>query len=518
MKISEYPLGIQSFKELRSNDCIYIDKTELIYDLLSGTKFYFLSRPRRFGKSLLVSTLEEFFLGNRELFKGLAIDSLIPGEWERHAVLHFDLSGNSYRKVGDIERSLGWILEKYEQQYGLQKTDEPAPIRFERLINTAYEKSGRGVVVLIDEYDSPIVNSFENTELLEYNRNALHDFYAVMKKSDPMLRFVLLTGVGKLGKLSVFSGLNNIRDITMNSRFSTICGITEAELHKYFEKGIRQLAESHGWTVDEAYARLKKMYDGYHFAKDLTDIYNPYSILNCLADGEMKSYWFASGTPSHLLHVLKESKSDLSKLSGAEATEATLDSADVIQFDPVPFMFYTGYLTVNSFDERRRRYRLRYPNEEVEQGFLQNLLPMITSKVESATGNFVFDCCDMIEEGRIEEFMQAMKAFYAGIPYELSVRNEYYYQNVMYCVGKLLGFYVQAEYRTSHGRIDLVLANTATIYVIEFKLDGSAEEALSQIESKDYALSFAIDGRHVVKVGANFSPVTRTLDKWIIAE
>ena len=518
MKISEYPLGIQSFRELRSNGCIYVDKTADIYNLVSGTKYYFMSRPRRFGKSLLVSTLEEFFSGNRELFKGLAIDSLMPEEWEKHPVLHFDLSGMAYREVGDIDESFNELLKKYEDIYSIEDKAASPSSRFTNLISRASEVAGHKVVVLIDEYDQPIIKCFDNPEVLEYNRKALHDFYEVMKKMDSKLRFVLLTGVGKLGKLSVFSGLNNIRDITLDRTFSTICGITEDELHRYFDEGVGELAAANGRTVDEAYRNLKMMYDGYHFAEDLTDIYNPFSILNCLVSRKLRPYWFESGTPTHLLHVLKHSKEDLARLNGAVIAEDMLNSADVIRYQPVPFMFYTGYLTIQSYNERRQAYTLRYPNHEVEQGFLRNLLPMISSKDSLDTSNFVLDCCDMIDEGRIDDFMKAMKAFYAGIPYEMESRNEFFYQNIMYCIGKLLGFYVQAEYHTSAGRIDLVLANPQTIYVIEFKLDGTAEEALAQIESKDYALPFALDGRRVVKVGANFDSRTRTLDRWIIAE
>ena len=517
MKISEYPLGIQSFRELRSNGCIYVDKTADIYNLVSGTKYYFLSRPRRFGKSLLVSTLEEFFSGNRELFKGLAIDSLMPEEWEKHPVLHFDLSRQRYTSPGDLPDILNEILCEYERIYGTDGTQVSDAQRFGGLIDRAYEQTGKSVVVLVDEYDVPIINCLEDAALMEENRKLLRGFYGVMKSRDAKLRFVLLTGVGKLGKLSVFSGLNNIRDITLDRTFSTICGITEDELHRYFDEGVGELAATNGRTVDETYQDLKKMYDGYHFAEDLTDIYNPFSILNCLVSRKLRPYWFESGTPTHLLHVLKHSKEDLARLNGAVIAEDMLNSADVIRYQPVPFMFYTGYLTIQSYNERRQAYTLRYPNHEVEQGFLRNLLPMISSKDSLDTSNFVLDCCDMIDEGRIDDFMKAMKAFYAGIPYEMESRNEFFCQNIMYCIGKLLGFYVQAEYRTSAGRIDLVLANPQTIYVIEFKLDGSAEEALAQIESRDYALPFALDGRHVVKVGANFDSSTRTLDRWIIA-
>ena len=518
MKSSVYPLGIQSFKELRTLSCIYVDKTADIYNLVTGSKYYFLSRPRRFGKSLLVSTLEEFFRGNRELFNGLAIDSLVPETWEEHAVLHFDMSPQTYTTLEALDDHLDKNLRAYEAIYGHDEHDRSLPHRFESLIDHAYDATGRRVVVLIDEYDVPIIRCMNNQEFLDHNKALLHDFYGVMKAKDAKLRFVLLTGVGKLGKLSVFSGLNNILDISMLPKYSSICGITEDELHRYFDVGVRELARENGWSCDEAYSQLKVKYDGYHFARNLEDIYNPYSILNCLSARDLGSYWFESGTPTHLLHILRTSSEDLSKLNGATVTDVALSSADVIQYQPAPFMFYTGYLTIKSYDERRRRYTLRYPNAEVEQGFIGSLLPLISSKNVVTTDNFVYNCCDMIDENRIDDFMEAMKAFYAGIPYDLESRNEYFYQNVMYCVAKLLGFYVQAEYHTSAGRIDLVLGNRDTVYVIEFKLDGSAEEALAQIEDKGYTLPFALDSRRVVKVGANFDPDTRTLQKWIVAD
>ncbi len=522
MKTSVYPLGIQSFRKLRENGYIYIDKTAVIYDLVNDGTYYFLSRPRRFGKSLLVSTLEEFFRGNRELFRGLAIDTLIPEPWEEHAVLHFDMSPQTYTTLTALDDHLERCLRGYEAIYGQDDSDRSSPHRFESLINHAYEATGRQVVVLIDEYDVPIIRCMDNPEFLEHNKALLHDFYGVMKAMDAKLRFVLLTGVGKLGKLSVFSGLNNIRDISMSPKYSTICGITEEELHRYFEEGVSDLAKEKECTVDEAYVLLKKMYDGYHFAQDLRDIYNPYSILNCLATQQLAGFWFESGTPTHLLHVLTSSNEELSRLEGATVSAGRLSSTDVIQYHPVPFMFYTGYLTIKSFkkegwdDMDDLIFTLGYPNREVARGFINQLVPAVTALNRDKAAVYVRELRDLLNSGDIEGFMSAMKSFYAGIPYELESRNEYFYQNVMYCVGRLLGFYVQAEYRTSAGRIDLVLGTKTTVYIIEFKLDGTAEDALAQIERKEYALPFALDGRTIVKVGANFDPTTRTLGQWIV--
>ena len=382
MKISEYPLGIQSFRKLREQGCIYVDKTAEIFNLVSGSNYYFLSRPRRFGKSLLVSTLEEFFSGNRELFKGLAIDSLLPEEWEKHPVLHFDLSRQRYTSAEDLPTILDEILCEYERIYGTERTQVSDAQRFGGLIDRAYEQTGKSVVVLVDEYDVPIINCLEDAALMEENRKLLRGFYGVMKSRDAKLRFVLLTGVGKLGKLSVFSGLNNIRDITLDRTFSTICGITEDELNRYFDEGVGELAATNGRTVDETYRDLKLMYDGYHFAKDLTDIYNPFSILYCLVSHHIRAYWFETGTPEHLIHVLKSSNESIEKFNGIRICEDALKTGEN---SPMLTMLQTGYLTIKSYDDRRAAYTLGYPNKEVERGVINNLIPLITHLEDSLT-------------------------------------------------------------------------------------------------------------------------------------
>lgn len=511
-----YPLGIQGFKELRDRKCIYADKTALAYRLANTNKYYFLSRPRRFGKSLLVSTLDEYFSGHKNPFEGLAIYDLQPREWPAYPVIHFDLSGQDYTVAGNLEIKLNELLAGYEKIYGVNDTQITPGQRFGGLIDRAHDKTGKQVVVLVDEYEAPIINCLKNPELEKRNRAVLKGFYGILKSRDERLRFVLITGVGKLGHLSVFSDLNNLRDITLNPVYSTICGIYKEELHKYFDKGIQVLSEEMGWTKEEGYENLRRQYDGYHFARNLKDVYNPFSLLNCLSDKVISDYWFQTGTPIHLFEVLKRSNMDFSTLDGRTVSESTLTGADVIQYNPVPFMFYTGYLTIKKYDQRFNTYTLGYPNLEVENGFVKCLLPLVTSLQSDTTDNFVTQCVQLIEEGHLDEFLKAMQTFFARIPYDLEIRNEFFYHNVMYCVATLLGYYVQAEYHTSDGRIDMVLGTADTVYIMEFKLDGSANEAMDQIDHKRYALGFALDGRRVVKVAINFSSKTRTIADWKI--
>lgn len=510
-----YPLGIQSFAKLRREGKIYVDKTEFIYRLAHTVSYYFLSRPRRFGKSLLVSTMEEYFLGHKELFDGLEITRLQPGEWPEHPVFHFDFSKKRYDKIEDLDEILDTMLKHLENIYGRDEAEISPELRFGGLIERAYEQTGQQVVVLIDEYDLPIINCIDNKPLEEENRKALKGFYGAMKSQDAKLRFVFLTGVGKLGHLSVFSGLNNLLDISLLPDYSTICGISEEELHTYFDEGIGELAEANGWEKEEAYSMLKIQYDGYHFARNLKDAYNPFSLLSCLVTKEISDFWFQTGTPSHLIYVLRNSHEALSELNGSKITAATLTSADVITYEPVSFMFYTGYLTIKDFD-KKKRYTLGYPNEEVKNGFVNALLPIITKTGKRETSNLVANLSDMIEEGRLDDFLEAIKVFFAKIPYEMEAHNEFFYQNVLYCITTLLGFYVQAEYYTSQGRIDMTLATDTAIYVMEFKLDSTSEAALNQINERNYTLPFQLDGRPVVKVAINFSSKTRTITDWII--
>ena len=513
-----YPIGIQSFSKLRNGNCYYVDKTTLVHELVTTGYYYFLSRPRRFGKSLLISTLHEYFKGNRELFKGLAIDRLEPDEWPYHPVLHIDFNGRNYVKYPEIlTRHLHTTLLKWADELEIQINQELTPDEmFSELIERAVEKTGRQVVVLIDEYDKPILDVLGDKELEENNREVLRSFYSVMKSQDANLRFVMLTGVGKLPQMNVFSGLNNIEDISMNPIYSTICGVTEPELREYFGKGVSDLAEANGLTVAEIYEALKANYDGYHFAGDMRDVYNPYSLLTALKNRMITDSWYRTGTPTHLIKALKRAEAPIEDLDGTVCSFDQLLNGNVTGDDIVATLYYTGYLTIKEFDRMTNTFVLGYPNGEVRRGFLQNVLGVLTRVGDGRASTIVIELLMKVRSGDIAGYLEKLRSFFADFPYELIKRNEAHYQDVIYCITKLLGFYVQAEYRTSSGRADMILGTKEAVYVFEFKLDAGADAAMSQIDAKEYVLPFAADGRRVVKVAVSFSSETRNIADWTI--
>ena len=509
-----YPIGVQSFSKLRSENCYYVDKTALVHELVTTGYYYFLSRPRRFGKSLLISTLHEYFKGNRGLFKGLAIDRLEPGEWPCHPVLHIDFNGQLYDSKTSVGEVLESCLREWEREYGASDASMSYALRFGAVIRNAVEKTGRQVVVLIDEYDKPILDVLGDRELEENNREVLRSFYSVMKSQDANLRFVMLTGVGKLPQMNVFSGLNNIMDISMNPKYSTICGITEPELHEYFGKGVADLAEANCMTVDEAYEALKANYDGYHFAGDMRDVYNPFSLLIALYDRQITDSWYRTGTPTHLIKMLKRTDVPIKNLDGSPCTFTRLTEGNVTGDDIIATLYYTGYLTIKQYNRAMNSVILGYPNGEVRRGFLDNVLALSTNVNAGESSTLVLELAMTVQSGDIAGYLEKLRSFFADFPYELIKRNEAHYQDVIYCITKLLGFYVQAEYRTSSGRADMILGTKEAVYVFEFKLDAGAEAAMSQIDSKEYALPFAADGRRVVKVAVSFSSETRNIADW----
>ena len=511
-----YPIGVQSFSKLRSENCYYVDKTALVHELVTTGYYYFLSRPRRFGKSLLISTLHEYFKGNRGLFKGLAIDRLEPGEWPCHPVLHIDFNGQLYDSKTSVGEVLESCLREWEREYGASDASMSYALRFGAVIRNAVEKTGRQVVVLIDEYDKPILDVLGDRELEENNREVLRSFYSVMKSQDANLRFVMLTGVGKLPQMNVFSGLNNIMDISMNPKYSTICGITEPELHEYFGKGVADLAEANCMTVDEAYEALKANYDGYHFAGDMRDVYNPFSLLIALYDRQITDSWYRTGTPTHLIKMLKRTDVPIKNLDGSPCTFTRLTEGNVTGDDIIATLYYTGYLTIKQYNRAMNSVILGYPNGEVRRGFLDNVLALSTNVNAGESSTLVLELAMTVQSGDIAGYLEKLRSFFADFPYELIKRNEAHYQDVIYCITKLLGFYVQAEYRTSSGRADMILGTKEAVYVFEFKLDAGAEAAMSQIDSKEYALPFAADGRRVVKVAVSFSSETRNIADWTI--
>lgn len=511
----KYPIGIQQFSELRTNGWVYVDKTAVIYRLLSSGKYYFLSRPRRFGKSLLISTLEAYFKGQKELFQGLAMEQL-ETEWVEHPVLHLDLNAKPFTKLQDLYDLLNDQITVYEHQYGSVAVDGSPEGRLRQLIRAAKEKTGRNVVVLVDEYDKPLLQAIGNEQLQDEFRSVLKAFYGVLKSADADIRFALLTGVSKFSKVSVFSDLNNLMDISMSPHYYDICGISESELHDTFDDEVGELASANGQTKDEAYETLRQRYDGYHFSPDTPGMYNPFSILWTLSEQQYGSYWFSTGTPTYLVQLMKEFDLNPKELSGYEASASELDSVQIKVDNPIAVLYQSGYLTIKGYDKRFKTYTLDYPNDEVKEGFVNFLLPYYTYSRQVNNASIIGQFVQSLERGNAQRFMELLQAFMAGIPYELVRDLEVHYQNVIYIITKLMGLYVQAEYRTSRGRIDLLVGTDKYVYIIELKHDGTAEEALVQINSKDYALPFATDGREVVKIGANITSETRNLERWVV--
>lgn len=510
----KYPIGIQNFEKLRQDGYLYIDKTGLVYSLVQTSNCYFLSRPRRFGKSLLISILEAYFLGKKELFKGLAIEKL-EQEWTVYPVLHLDLNIEKYDSIDNLTDILNVNLKLWEQTYGSNDAETSVSLRFAGIIRRAYKQTGRRVVVLVDEYDKPLLQSIGNKALQEEFRNTLKPFYGVLKSLDGCIRFALLTGVTKFGKVSVFSDLNNLDDISMNNQYATLCGITEKEIHTNIEEGIRSLASAQNLSYEETCVKLKEMYDGYHFTSDSEGIYNPFSLFNALKNKSFGNYWFETGTPTYLVELLKRNRYNLKDMT------ETVSSADVLNSiygddEPIPVIYQSGYLTIKGYNPRFKTYRLGFPNKEVEEGFMNFLIPYYTPIKKEKTAFSIENFVEEIERGDIDSFFRRLQSFFADTPYELVRDRELHYQNVLFIVFKLIGLYVKAEYHTSQGRIDLALQTDKYIYVMEFKLEGSAEEALRQIEEKQYALPFASDKRQVFQIVINFSSQTRNIEKWLV--
>lgn len=511
----KYPIGIQQFEKLREDEWVYVDKTRQIYELVQGGSCYFLSRPRRFGKSLLLSTLEAYFQGKKHLFEGLAIENL-EKEWTVHPVLHLDLNAKPFTKLQDLYDLLNAQLYLYEQEYESVAIDTSIEGRFRALIRAAKLKTGRNVVVLVDEYDKPMLQAIGNEELQTEFRNALKAFYGVLKSADGDLRFAMLTGVTRFSKVSVFSDLNNLEDISMMPQYHDICGISEKELHATFDAEVGKLAQANGQTKEEAYLELKRRYDGYHFCANTPGMYNPFSVLLTLKNVNYGSYWFSTGTPTYLVELMKEANLNPADLTGYEAGASELDCIQAKVDNPIAVLYQSGYLTIKGYDKDVRLYSLDFPNEEVKEGFVNFLMPYYTPISETESPAFIGKFVREVKAGKVDDFMRRLKALMADTPYELIRDLENHYQNVMYIITKLMGLYIQAEYRTSRGRIDLLIGTDKYVYIIELKLDGSAEEALAQINAKDYALPFSVDGREVVKIGANVTSETRNLERWVM--
>ena len=513
----KYPIGIQDFDKIINEGYTYVDKTELIYKLVHEGSYYFLSRPRRFGKSLLMSTLDAYFSGKRELFKNLAIEKF-EEDWMAYPVLHLDLNTGKYNSKDSLTHALDDFLSRLEANYGTFHSEKTLELRFMGLIARIYEKTGKPVVILVDEYDKPLLQSINNKELQDDFRATLKAFYSVLKTQDRYIRFALLTGVTKFVQVSVFSDLNNLTDISMDESYDTLCGITEEEMHRYFEESIQKLAERYKISYEETCARLKKRYDGYHFVEYGTGVYNPFSLLSTFRASKFGSYWFETGTPTFLVQLLQRENFYLPDLTQQQVSADMLNCIDTMDRNPIPVIYQSGYLTIKDYDEEFKVYTLGFPNEEVEEGFANYLLPYYAHTGSEGAPMYVRNFVLALRNGKPEQFMKRMQVLFADTDYKIVGNAELYFQNAFYIVTKLLGFYTEVERTISDGRIDMIVKTKDYIYIFEFKYDQSADTALQQIEDKGYAKPFATDGRKIVKIGVNFSREHRCIDEWKIKE
>jgi len=516
-----YPIGIQNFEKLRMDGYVYVDKTAIVHRLVTTGSYYFLSRPRRFGKSLLISTLEAYFQGKRELFKGLALEQL-EKDWTVRPVFHLDLNIGKYDAPDSLDKILDEALTGWEKLYGTGAAETTFALRFKGVIGRAVEKTGQRVAILVDEYDKPMLQAIGNPDLQREYRNTLKPFYGVLKTMDGCIKLGFLTGVTKFGKVSVFSDLNNLKDISMRSDYIDICGITDEELHRYFDDDLHRLAEAEDMSYEEVCQEVQRCYDGYHFNIKTPGIYNPFSLLNTFDAMAFGSYWFATGTPSYLVHLLKKHRYRLENIEGVEVTEDVLNSIDSESTNPIPVIYQSGYLTIKDYDPEFKLYKLGYPNQEVEEGFLKYLLPFYADVTEEEGPFEIRKFVSDVRKGDIDSFFRRFQSFFADAPYEAIIgqdpqRNtELFFQNVLFITFKMMGFYTQVEYHTHRGRVDLVLRTDKYIYVMEFKQDGTAKEALQQINEKGYAKPFEADGRQLFKIGVNFSTEERNIERWLV--
>ena len=515
---SKFPIGIQTFSEIREQGFAYVDKTGYVYRLTHNGKYQFLSRPRRFGKSLLISTLEAYFKGRRELFEGLAIADL-EQEWKSYPVLHLDLTGADYHEPDALRSVLDNALRRWERYADIKPFENDVlGVRFMNVIEALSTKQNSPVVLLVDEYEKPILDTIHNEELQERHRQILNGFYGGIKKADRYLKFVFMTGVTKIGKLSVFSALNNITDISLMQDYAEICGISEHELESYFHDDIQIMADAQGKSYASMHAELKREYNGYHFCKNMTQsVYNPYSLLNALEHKEIYHYWFETGTPTFLVQLLKQEHLNIDKLEGITIEKDALTSIQSFTNNPIPIIYQSGYLTISDYDDRFSEFTLDYPNSEVKEGFLKGLLPMVIGERSTTEFNISF-FVRSIEKGNTSAFFDRMDSLLANVPYEIKLNYEVHFQNFIYLLFTLMGFYTQVEYHTSNGHVDMIVKTDKYIYIMEFKRDSSAEAAIKQIKDQGYAVPFQSDGRKIILVGANFASDMSRLDGVLVEE
>ena len=511
-----YPIGIQTLSEIREGNYLYIDKTAYVYRMThSSSKYMFLSRPRRFGKSLLTSTLHSYFSGRKELFHGLAIEKL-EKEWTEYPVLHFDMSTAKHADKGGLERLLDFMLTRHERVFGINAASGDPNLRLIDLITTACEQTGKKVVVLIDEYDAPLLDVVHERDNLNVLRNIMRNFYSPLKACDPYLRYVFLTGITKFSQLSIFSELNNIENISMDEPYAAICGISEDEIRSQMKEDVDRLAKNLEVTPEEALMKLKENYDGYHFTYPSPDIYNPFSLLTAMEKGKIGSYWFGSGTPTYLIKMLDKFGVKPSEIGRKQLKSSAFDAPTETMTDVVPLLYQSGYITIKDYNKMLDLYTLDIPNKEVRLGLMESLLPhYVDNKTPEATTMVAYLFYD-IQNGDMDAALHRLQEFLSTIPYCDNTRFEGHYQQVFYIIFSLLGYYVDVEVRTPRGRVDVVLRTQTTLYVMELKLDKNADKAMEQIDLKNYPERFALCGLPVVKVAVSFDSERCTIGDWRI--
>ena len=518
MALKLYPVGIQTFERIRKENKLYIDKTEYIYRMThSGGCYFFLSRPRRFGKSLLVSTFESYFSGKKELFEGLAIEKL-EQEWMEYPVLHFDMSGGKHMEKEQLEDYLSNRLEAEERKWGITHTKRGANDRLTELITTAYEISGKQVVVLIDEYDTPMLDVAHDKETLDVLRNVMRNFFSPLKMCEPMLRFVFLTGITKFSQVSIFSELNNIKNVSLDDEYAGVCGITKEELLTQMSEDIDMLAEAQGMTREETIAKLKENYDGYHFSPASPDVFNPYSLLNCFDDKNFGAYWFSSGTPTYLINMLRKFKVLPAKIGRSLARSSAFDAPTENLKTITPLLYQSGYITIKGYDKMSQLFTLDLPNKEIKVGLFESLLPYYLEGMYAEEGDVaIAQMSVLIRQGDMDGALRLFQEFLGTVPYCNNTNYEGHYQQVLFIIFTLLThFVVDVEVHTPNGRVDVVMETEDTLYLIELKLNKSAQSAMQQINLKQYGQRFARCGKPIVKVGVNFDAKKGNIEDWII--
>ena len=515
-RLKRLPVGIQTFSEVIDLDCLYIDKTEYIWNMIHLSKYIFLSRPRRFGKSLLVSTLQAYYEGRKNLFKGLFIET-VEKEWTEYPVLRFDMSLGKHMEKEQLERYLLYILGDNEKRFGVISNSQDPNVRLKNLISSVYDKTGKKVVILIDEYDAPLLDVVHEKETLPVLRNVMRNFYSPLKASDPYLEFVFLTGITKFSQLSIFSELNNLKNISMRTDYGGVCGITEDEMLTQMSDYIDHFAEAQQITREEAIEGLKLQYDGYHFTWPSPDIYNPFSLLNAFQDHDYTNYWFGSGTPTYLIEMLRKFNVVPSKIGGGSVQANTFDAPTENMKNIIPLLYQSGYITIKDYNPVSKNYKLDIPNNEIQAGLMESLLPNYVHEYADEGSAMVGDMYEALYYEDLDEMFSLLQAYLLTVPYCDNANSEGHYQQLLYVIFSLFGRYVDVEVHTPTGRVDIVMKTAKALYLFELKLNMSAQAAINQIDLKDYSSKFTLSGLPIVKVGINFDPERRTIGDWKVS-